>query len=242
MLSFKMIYKFFIAFLVLSSAVIYPQYNGKSFAVGINAIYTTTAKLYLYPNSSDVVLRNTSFPLSDIYNSGIYFRYRLSDDILIGVNAEYMTKTASGKNLTVFSNNKTVTIQVQDGFKMIPFELSIYYLIPFSTERFKFLMGGGAAYYYGQQIRKFGNADINSSEANIAYGIQVSVSMDFLLTGDVIIHSGMKFRDPQFTVKNTYNRQTADYNGTTIDLAQDSFVSKINVDGVSFELGFAYSF
>ena len=229
-------------YLLFFTVIAYPQYNGNSFLVGINGIYTTSAKIYLYPNSSDEILRNTSFPLSDIYNAGIYFRYRLSDDILIGFSTEYMTKTASGKNLTVFSDNKTVTIEVQDGFKMIPFELSIYYLIPFSTERFKFLMGGGGAYYYGKQIRKFGDESITSSETQIAYGIQVSISMDYLLTNNFIIHSGMKFRDPQFSVENNYNKKVVNYNGTTINLAQSSFVSKINVDGVTFELGAAYAF
>lgn len=220
----------------------YPQYNGNSFLVGINGIYTTSAKIYLYPNSSDEVLRNTSFPLSDIYDAGIYFRYRLSDDILMGFSTEYMTKTATGKNLTVFSNNQTVTIDVQDGFKMIPFELSIYYLLPFSTEKFKFLMGGGGAYYYGKQIRNFGDAGISSSETQIAYGIQVSISMDYLLPDNFIIHCGMKFRDPQFTVENKYDKSIVNYNGTTLNLAQSSFVSKVNVDGVTFQLGAAYSF
>lgn len=224
------------------AAVAYPQYNGNSFLIGIDGIYTSSAKIYLYPNSSDVFLRNTSFPLSDIYDAGIYFRYRLNDDILLGLSTEYMKKTASGKNLTVFANNRTVTINVNDGFSMIPVELSIYYLIPFSTEKFKFLMGGGGAFYYGKQIRTFGDANISSSETKIAYGIQVSISMDYLLTKDIIISGAMKFRDPQFTVNNTYNRRIVNYNGTMIDLAQNSFESKINVDGVTFLVGVAYSF
>ncbi len=220
----------------------YSQYNGKSFLVGVSGIYTSSAKIYLYPNSSDAILRNTSFPLSDIYDAGIYFRYRLTDDILLGLSTEYMRKTATGNNLTVFANNQTVTINVQDGFTLIPVELSIYYLIPFSTEKFKFLMGGGGAYYYGTQIRNFGNADIKSSESKIAYGIQVSISMDYLLTNNFIISGAMKFRDPQFSVINTYNRKIVNYRGNTIELAQSSFNSKINVDGVTFLISMAYAF
>lgn len=60
---------------------------------------------------------------------------------------EYMMHTASGKNLTVYSQDKTITINVEDGLVLVPVELSVYYLPPFSTEDWKFLMGGGAAYY-----------------------------------------------------------------------------------------------
>ena len=210
--------------------------------IGVNGVYTTSAQIYLYPNSSDVVLRNTSFPLSSIVNPGIFFRYRLSDDLIMGFNTEYMTKSENGNNLTAFSDNKTVTINVKDGFLMIPFELSLYYLLPFSTESFKFLMGGGGAYYFGKQTRNFGNASIKSSETHIAYGIQVSISMDYLIDNNLSIQGSMKFRDPQFTVKNIYDRKTVNYNGSIIYLAQDSFVSKINVNGVTFVIGAAYSF
>ena len=233
--------KFFIILIFLSSTIC-AQYNGRKFMIGLNAVYTTSAKIYLYPNSSDVILRNTYFPLQGILNPGIYLKYKLSDDIIIGLNSELMTKTSVGPNLTVFSGNKTVTINVTDGFRLIPIEFSIYYLLPFSLERYKFLMGGGAALYYGQHIRNFGDAEINSQETQIAYGIHVSVSMDYLLTNNIIIHGGMKFRDPQFTVKNTYTKQMVNYNGSELDLAQNSFVSKINVDGVAFDLGLAYSF
>ena len=153
-----------------------------------------------------------------------------------------MTTTSSGNNLTVLSGNRTVTITVQDGFRMIPVELSIYYLLPFSLERWKFMMGGGAAYYYGQHIRLFGDDQVSSTETQIAYGIQVSVSMDYYLTEDILLHGGMKFRDPQFVVNNTYDKKTFNYQGNEFEIAQDSFTSKINVDGVAFDLGLAYQF
>ncbi len=231
-----------LSLILLPCTFIYAQYNGKNFSIGINAVYTTTARIYPYPNSSDVILRNVTFPLSDIFNPAVEIRYRLSDEVLLGFNTGYMSKTAEGNNLTVFSGNRTVAIKVQDGFKLIPFELSCYYILPFSTERFKFLMGGGGAYYYGKQIRNFGNAAVISRETKIAYGIQVSVSMDYLITPVLAFHAAMKFRDPQFTVNNTYTRQKVTYNGSVYELAQQSFTSKVNVDGVTFLMGFAYSF
>lgn len=230
----------FFFLLLIGTAV--GQYSGHKFSIGVNAVYTTTAKLYLSPKSSDPVLRNNYFPLAGIVNPSVNFRYRLTDDLILGLSTEYMKKTAVGWNLTVFSGNRTVTVPVTDGFKMIPVELSLHYLIPFSTERFKFLMGGGAGYYYGEQVREFGGAGVTSSESSFAYGIQVSISMDYEITKNFIFHSEMKFRDPQFTVNNKYTKTQVMYNGGIVNLPQSTFYSKINVDGVTFLLGAAYNF
>ncbi len=227
---------FFISFPV------FAQFNGNRFSVSVNAVYTTSAKIYLSPNSSDEILRNNSFPLTDIVNPSIDIRYRLYDEVIIGLSAEYMKHTQFGKNLTVFVGNNTQTINVEDGFKLIPIELSVHYLMPFSTDKFKFLMGGGGAYYIGSQIRKFGDEDVSNIERKAAFGIQVSVGMEYLVRRNISVRTEMKFRDPQFTVKSKYNKQQVQYLGRTIMLSQDSFDSKINVDGVTFIAGISYQF
>jgi outer membrane protein W len=229
-----------IIFLILTLSAS-AQFN-RTFGVSLNAVYNTSASIYLSPNSSDVVLRNNSFIIEDIFNPAIDFRYRLTESIFMGFNTEYMTSTAVGPNLTVFLGNSTVTINVEDGFKLIPLELSAYYLLPFSTERFKFLMGGGLGYYIGSHVRKFGDVEVSNVERKAAYGIHVSISMDYLVRDFISVRSEMKFRDPQFTVKNKYSSKVVNYNGSIINLAQDSFDSKINVDGVTFIFGLAFHF
>lgn len=229
-----------IIILFISTNVL-AQFN-KTFGVSVNAVYNTSARIYLSPNSSDIILRNNSFIIENIFNSSIDFRYRLSESIILGFNTEYMATTSIGPNLTVFLGSSTVTIDVEDGFRLIPLEMSAYYLLPFSTERFKFLMGGGMGYYLGSHIRKFGDVEVSNAERNAAYGIHVSISMDYLIKEFVSVRGEMKFRDPQFTVKSKYNKKEVNYNGNIIRLAQDSFDSKINVDGVTFILGLAFHF
>lgn len=233
--------KIIILFAIISTMNSYAQFN-KTFGISVNAIYNTSARIYLSPNSSDIILRNNSFLIEDIFNPSIDFRYRLSESIIIGLSTEYMVKTSVGPNLTVFLGNGTITIDIEDGFRLIPLELSAYYLLPFSTEKFKFLMGGGMGYYIGSHIRKFGDVDVSNAERKAAYGIHVSISMDYLIKEFISIRGEMKFRDPQFTVKSSYNKQEVNYNGSIIRLAQDSFDSKINVDGVTFSLGAAFHF
>jgi outer membrane protein W len=234
----KKIFLFLLLFTVFTNA----QSDFKRLSIGLNGVYTTTAQIYLNPNSSDPILRNYSFEISDIFNPALDIRYRITDEIIVGLSTEYMKATASGPNLTVFSGTSTVTIDVDDGFLLIPIELSGYYILPFSTEKFKFLMGGGAAYYYGKHIRKFGDANVTTLSRDFAYGIQVSVSMDYLLRDNITIHSEMKFRDPQFKLTSSYDSQEVNYNGQQILIAQKTFDSKIDVDGVTFILGVSFLF
>jgi hypothetical protein len=199
------------------------QFGDKDFSIGINGVYTTNARDFLNPNSSDPVLRNHANEISGIFNPAVDFRYRITDDIILGIGTEYMKVTSMGPNLTAFVGNSTVTIYVNDGFLLIPIEISGYYILPFSTEKFKFLMGGGAGYYYGKHIREFGNASVYTVSRDFAYGIHVSVSMDYLILDNFTIHSEMKFRDPQFKVESAYDRLELDYHNEKVELAQRTF-------------------
>jgi hypothetical protein len=53
--------------------------------------------------------------------------------------------------------------------------------------------------------------------------------MDYLVNDYIGLRSEMKFRDPQFNLKNRYKNDTK--------VTQKEFDSKINVDGVTFILG-----
>jgi len=229
-------------FIVFFAAGSYAQFNGRNFSIGLNAVYTTSARIYLQPNSSDEGIRNSSFPVENIYNPALELRYSLSESIILGLGSEYMKVTEGGSSIIVFSQGATRAINVEEGFTFIPVEVTAYYLLPFSTEKFKFLMGGGAGYYYGNHIRKIGDAEVNTIDRKFAYGIHVNISMDYLFRNNISIRSEMKFRDPQFTLKSAYSKRDIELNGTVIRLLQDSFDSKINIDGVTFIIGLAYHF
>ncbi len=188
------------------------------------------------------MLRNSSFDIEDIFNPGVDIRSRVSEPLILGLSVEYMNITETAPNLNVFLGGSIVTVDVEDGFKLIPVEFTAYYLLPFSTEGFKFLMGGGLGYYNGEFIRKVGEAEVTTVQKENAIGIHVSVSMDYLLINDVAVRFQMKFRDPQFTVTSQYNQTEVEYEGQIIILPEGSFDTKINVDGITFMLGAAYQF
>jgi hypothetical protein len=103
-------------------------------------------------------------------------------------------------------------------------------------------MGGGGGYYFGEHIRKFGDAEVESIEREAAFGIHVSISMEYLLRDNLGLRTEMRFRDPQFNLTSRYTKEQVNYNGTTINLTQNNFSSKINVDGVTFVLGAVFNF
>ncbi|MGE5431962.1 MAG: hypothetical protein ACM3QX_12850 [Syntrophomonadaceae bacterium] len=230
-----------LAFLLMARGV-QGQEVYKNFSLSLNYNYTTTARIFLNPKSPDEILRNNAFYMEDIFSPSAELRYSITGDILIGLNIEYIRKVEMGPNLTVLGSAGTQTIMVEDGFKVIPIELSVYYLLPFSTERFKFMMGGGLAYYYGEHLRKFGDEEISNLKRDFAYGIQAVVSSDYMINNFISVRGEMKFRDPELEVTSKYKIKRVNYEGATIVLGQDSFSSKINIDGVTFTLGMALHF
>jgi outer membrane protein W len=217
------------------------QYNGNLFSISLNGNYTTSAKIYLNPNSPDIDLKNRSNPVSDIFSPSLDIRYALTEEIFLGISTEYLYKV-SGQFLTVLGTRGTESISIDDGFRLIPFELFLHYLLPFSTENFKFLIGGGAAYYYGSHVRKFGNEDISNVKRDFAYGIQVTTTMDYLINSFIAVRAELKFRDPEFETTNRYDKNTVNYNGEIIRLNREQFDSKINIDGITFTCGVAFGF
>jgi hypothetical protein len=234
--------KFLLILLLLINFPNFCQYNGNDFSIGVYGFYTTSASIFLNPNAPDIVLRNSSFDIEDIFNPGMDIRYRVSEPLILALGFEYINVTETAPNLNVFLDGSIVTIDVEDGFQLIPIEFTAYYLLPFSTVGFKFLMGGGLGYYIGDFIRKVGDAEVTSVQEDISIGIHVSVSMDYVPINDVTVRFQMKFRDPQFTVTNNYNQSEVEYEGHVIILPEESFDTKVNVDGITFMLGAAVQF
>ena len=231
--------KYIIIFLSFLPPTLLCQYNGSFISFGVYGVYTTTASIFLNPNASDVVIRNQSFVIEDITNPGADIRIRISEPLILGLNVEYIEITKSSSNLSAFVGGSVVRLNAEDGFRLIPVELTAYYLLPFSTERWKFLMGGGIAYYNGEFIRKVGDASVSNVKKEAEFGIHVSASLDYVPISYAIIRFQMKFRDPQFTVTSKYNQQEIEYQGHTVILPGDSFETKINIDGITFMLGVA---
>jgi hypothetical protein len=228
--------------IVLINIVAHGQYNGDDFSISGYGLYTTSASLFLNPSAPDIVLRNESFTIEDILNPGIEIRYRVSDPLIIGLNVEYINISEKAQNLSGFLGNRVVKIEAEDGFILIPIELTAYYLLPFSTESFKFLMGGGFGYYNGEFLRKVSTTQVSNVSKETAFGIHVSISMEYIIIDNLLARIQMKFRDPEFTVSSKFDHQLVEYAGQPLRLPEDAFNTKINMDGLGFMFGLSLQF
>lgn len=224
------------------NSIIFAQYNGNRFSVFAGFDYITSAQIFLNPNSSDIFLRNSSFEINNLYSPIVDFRYRLNDDLILGLSTEYISKSQTGNNLSVKEGSQEIKLDVADGVMFIPIEFSLHYYLPFSTDQFKFTMGLGVGYNLGKQTRKFGNTEIETISRRNSMGILVTVGMEYLITDQFGARFNMKFRDPEIELTNRYKNSIIDYNGTQVQLSSDTFNSKINLDGISFIIGMVFHF
>ncbi|MFA7229546.1 MAG: outer membrane beta-barrel protein [Melioribacteraceae bacterium] len=223
--------------LSLLSNTLPAQANGKKFGISLNINYTTTSRLYLQPNAADPFIRNTHENLDGIRSYSLEARYQLTESIIIGIGSEVIEKTF-GNSI----NLGGIRAEMNDGYKMIPVEISAYYLIPFSNDRFRFFMGGGVGLYFGRHLRELGDVTINNDSPKAGYGIHVAVGMDFIIYDFISFRGQMRFRDPEFEMTSSYSSGTVNYRGETYPLKPQSFNSKADIDGLVFTIGVAFNF
>ncbi len=228
-------------FMVINANLLLPQYGGNRFLVNVNANYTTTAKIYLNPYSTDIDVKNRSLGVEDIFSPSLDIRYRFTDEIIFGLNSEFM-KSSADASIAVISQRGTVLISIKEGYAVIPVEFTVFYLLPFSTEYFKFQMGGGIGYYYGSRFKEFGDASVSTVSRDFAFGIHVITSCDFLINNFLSVRCEMKFRDPEFELRSMYDNNTINYKGEELRIPKKEFDSKVNVDGITFTFGVGFSF
>ena len=233
-------FKFFLIVFVpiLFSVETFAQFSTSKLGIAVNAVYTTSAEIFLNPNSSNSEVRNKSFTLENIWNPGIDIRYRFTNEFILGLNIEYVKKTANVLNLTAFVGNQVFVFEVEDGFSAVPIELTAHYFFPFSTEDFKFMMGGGLGYYIGEFIRKFQSVDLEITQRKFALGLHVSASMDYIIIENLAARFEMKFRNPQYTITSKYSQTEVSYKGNIIQLPENAFDTKVDIDGLTFIIGF----
>ena len=232
--------KLLLLIFISATSGLFAQFGQGNLGIAVTAVYTTSADIYLTPNSSDLQARNQSFLIEDIWNPGVDIRYRFSSEFILGLNVEYIQKTRTLPNLTAFIGNQVYIFEVEDGFKTIPIELTAYYFFPFSTEKFKFLMGGGIGYYHGSFIRNFSNVDLEVTQRKIQFGLLVATSLDYMILDNLSARLEMKFRNPQYNVTSKYTETEIEFEGNTIQLPENPFETKVDINGLTFVMGVVF--
>jgi hypothetical protein len=103
-------------------------------------------------------------------------------------------------------------------------------------------MGGGAGVYLGERTYRLAGVEAPAVSSSPGFGIHVLAGMSYAFTEHFSLVGEMKFRDLQFSTSNAFSVPRITYNGTVITVGREPFASRVNTDGIVFQLGAAYAF
>jgi len=215
------------------------QAEDKPFSVSLKGNFTTASQLFPQPNSPDEVQRAQFFSLRDIWGVSVELRYRIPEtDLAVALSADYLrtTRTSSIR----LSENRQVP--VEDGYRVVPVEVTGYFLIPLSSDPFGVYMGGGAGAYFGRRLYSIGGIEAPTVDRTIGFGIHVLSGVSYRFTERISVVAEMKFRDLQFTSVNRFDIPTIQYGTIVLPVSTEPFDSRVHTDGIIFQLGVVVAF
>lgn len=208
----------------------------KLFSITLKGSLTTGSQIFLDPNSSDEFRRAQFFSIDKTWGYGVEVRYRFPEsDIAVALSADYLRTTQ-----TSFIRLSNRQIPVDDGYRVIPVEMTGYFIIPFSGEVIGVYIGGGGGAYFGRRIYRIGNTEAPSIDQGVGYGIHVLSGVTYRLNAFVQLSAEMKFRDLQFNSVNQFSSPQAEYGSTFVQVSTQPFESRVHTDGMIFQVGIVF--
>jgi hypothetical protein len=200
--------------------------------------YTTSSEIFPNPNASDAFSRSQSFLVEGTFGYGVEVKYRIPQSLVaIGASVEYL-RASLDRNVGVAFRQG---LEVQDGYRVLPIELTGYFIIPFSTRTVQVFIGGGAGMYIGHRTLTMAGVEAATVDSEPGYGIHVVAGLSYGLNDWFSVTGEMKFRDLQFTSTNVFPVPRINYGGAVLSVNTDPFESKIHTDGVVFQIGAAFT-
>lgn len=215
------------------------QAEDKPFSISLKGNFTTAAQLFPQPSSSDEVLRAQFFSLKNIWGVSAELRYRfLETDLAVALSVDYL-RTTRTSSIRLSGNRQ---IPVEDGYRVVPVEVTGYFFIPLSSDPFGVYMGGGVGAYVGRRLYSIGGVEAPVVDRTIGFGIHVLSGVSYRVTEMISVVGEMKFRDVQFTSINKFDTPTIQYGTIVLPVSMEPFDSRVHTDGIIFQLGIVVAF
>src|SRR5512140_3825448 len=211
----------------------------RPWTIGIIGNLTTSSQIYVDPKSSDPVERSRYVDLTDFFGFGVEVKYDIPDTrVGIGLSVERLHVRQSEPLLVSQSD----VIPVEDGYDVVPVELTGYFTIPASGNTVAIFMGGGVGVYYGHRVYSTAGLDAPLVDSRPGFGIHVCTGVSFRFAGAFSVLAEMKFRDLQFESTNRFPVSRTTYQGSEVVLPAGSLDSNVHTDGITFQIGTTFSF
>jgi hypothetical protein len=204
----------------------------KRFSVSVKGSLTTGSQLFPNPNSPDEFQRAQFSSIKDIFGFGFEFRYRFPEtDLALALSADYLRKV----ELTDIQVGGRV-IPNEDGYRVIPVELTGYFMIPISGERVGVYMGGGVGAYVGRRIWRRANVEAATLDAGNGFGIHILSGVSYRFNDVFSLSAELKFRDLQFDSVNQFPNEQVLFGTTLVSLPRGPQTSRVHTDGMIIQL------
>jgi len=115
-------------------------------------------------------------------------------------------------------------------------DVACYYLLPLSGERFKIHIGGGLNFAKASNKDEILYVSSEQLSSPINIGILALCGTEYIITNHFSLRGEIKFRDPIVANENKFNKSIIIYNDRTYSIPTRPYKSKINIDGMVFEL------
>ncbi len=210
-----------------------------SISVVVKGSYTTSARFLYNVDRPDQYLNTKYF--SSIFGFGGSIRANFGGgDIAIAVSTEKL-KFAESSLVQYIIGGSEVFVPVDEGFVLYPVEVSGYFFLPFSTDNFRVYLGGGFGAYFGERYYSIGMESTHVENSPSGYGIHVLTGVEVEVFSKVMLQGELKFRDPQFDSVNKFQHSSTLINGSVIPLTTAPVTTRVNVNGITYTFGVAYT-
>jgi hypothetical protein len=96
--------------------------------------------------------------------------------------------------------------------------------------------------YFGRRIYSVAGVEAETMDRSRGMGIHVLGGLSYKITEWLFLHGEMKFRDLQFRTTNRFATARIPFGSSLVQVGTDPFESRVQTDGILFQLGLGVTF
>jgi hypothetical protein len=202
-------------------------------SIALSGSLTTAPKLYPHPDDPDDLFRSQFLRLGTAYGGGIDIRRLIPAlRLWIGLSAEFITNS----KFFLIPYDAVWTIPVNDGYRVIPVEVSAYLPIPVGGETLLWTIGGGGGGYFGERRYTYGTAQAVNVEKTPGFGIHVLSDIEYFFSPLFSCRTEAKFRTVRFESVDKFPEPWTLVGGRIVPIPPEPSRTRVIADGISISL------
>ena len=223
--------------LLLFAAMLSAQAQEAS--ITIKGTYTTSTRLL------DDIERSQLYDVGRVLESNFGYggdiRWKmLWERFYLGVSFEKIEGSAVFNKVYLLPQSNYLIIPSEESFELTGIEISGFFVVPISSEKVQFYLGGGFGLYDGDRTNSIASATSATTGSTSNIGIHVLTGIDYRVAPHIAIRGELKFRDPHFNVSTKFDQPSVVFQGHTIPLDQNETTTTVNLYGVNYMLGLVF--